>query len=118
MSNIPCAAGPGYVHFNPENAAQCVFCRPKPLPPPMNTTHYEIVGFHTKEVIGCTCATDGDLTALEHASSEDSVEFFGEITEKQYNKYGDRPHRRPVSPPDRRFRIKLEPVLVPYVKPR
>ncbi len=72
-TNIPCAAGPGYVHFNPENASQCVFCRPKPTPlgkapPNINLSDAEWSGLTPQ---GQTFIKEAEAGSLSYLVRED-----------------------------------------------
>ncbi len=85
---------------------------PTPPIPTKAIKYYEVVGFYTKEVVSVLSAEDGDLNGLVSAAQQ-PYEFFGEITEEQFAECA----ATPVSPPDRRFRLRLDPTLIPYVKP-
>jgi len=103
---VPCAAGQGYVHFHPELAARCSICHP--------TRYYEVVSDYDGMVVGCVSSVNGDLSELVRFERTSSIKFFGEITQEQFQNYGDWPHEQPVSPPDRRFTVLTTPSLVPY----
>jgi len=90
------------------------------VPPQPSYRYFEIVGYHTGRVLSVMSTPKGDYADMARAASEDRVRYFGEITEEQFNGYGngygEARWGEPVSAPDRRYLIKLQPTLVPYAE--
>jgi hypothetical protein len=82
---------------------------------------FEVVSYHTGDVIDFVeVQTDSSVEVeLDHRRrGPDAIEFFGEITQEQYDFRENWPKDangwlKPISPPELRFYIK--PLLIPYV---